>query len=481
MSDTVLQQQAQQAPAVKIFQEDVTITAGSAWPSWIPTINTNSIEISPNTDDDATNALNNISLTSTEAHFPPWRAALETALKENERDDAAHLYASLATIKSFGRPSNHCVFFRGFLSDGIESQTIACTKDDTSNNHHNHHHHHHRHQHEAGPLSVEAVERLANVLVFAVDVRSGSVDDLVHGSKFGEICWIFPETRQQIRVSGTIQLITSPNHILAKTHQISSAPSFASLQNFPALDWESLRREMWRKVSAVRRASYTWPTTRHDVTRSGSSGYHQIPPVYPNIVDAAAKNSVVEGGVATTIAVDGQSGREAAVGLLGLPMVTSLDASSDNEFARQESLETVIGQALEDPHQQHRQVQKNSIKKTKTHHHHDSKQQHEHRTIAFNNFCLLLLDVDGVDNVEMSKAPHAHTKYRRTTESVSGISGTESVSGFVRNTGNAEVVRVSVADRIFSIDDLAGGEGGCSTIDGLVKRLDKWTVKDVLG
>ncbi|KAJ3137231.1 hypothetical protein HK100_000739 [Physocladia obscura] len=457
MSNTILQQQGQQVSAVKIVEEDVANTGGPAWPSWIPTINTNSIEISPNLDDDATDALNNISLASTEAHFPPWRAALETALKDNERDDAAHLYASLATIKSFGRPSNHCVFFRGFLSDGIECQETPCTKDDTT-----------------GSLSADAVERLANVLVFAVDVRSGSVDDLVHGSK------IFPETRQQIRVSGTIQLIASPNHILAKSHQISSAPSFASLQNFPALDWESLRREMWRKVSAVRRASYTWPTTRHDVTRSGSTGYHQVLSVYPNVVDAAAKNSVVEGGVATEIVVDRQNGQEAAMGLLGLPIVTSLDANSDNEFARQESAETVNGQGLQDQQQQ-QQIQNNSIKKTKNHHHHDHKQQHEHRAIAFNNFCLLLLDVDGADNVEMCKAPHAHTKYRRTIESVGGISGTESASGFIGHAGNAEVVRVSVADRIFSIDNLVGGGEGCSTTDGLVKRVDKWTVKNVLG
>ncbi|KAJ3262748.1 hypothetical protein HDU77_000190 [Chytriomyces hyalinus] len=57
-------------------------------------------------------------------HFPPWRTALEAALKDNERADSAHLYASLATIKPFGRPANRSVYFRGFLSDGLDIQPM---------------------------------------------------------------------------------------------------------------------------------------------------------------------------------------------------------------------------------------------------------------------------------------------------------------------------------------------------------------------
>ncbi|KAJ3072670.1 hypothetical protein HDU98_003143, partial [Podochytrium sp. JEL0797] len=83
--------------------------ASSAWPCWFPS---------------AHGAKSDSHLVSQPGdHLPPWRRPLEDALNGNERSDQAHLYASLATIKAFGRPSNRSVFFRGFLSDAIEHTT----------------------------------------------------------------------------------------------------------------------------------------------------------------------------------------------------------------------------------------------------------------------------------------------------------------------------------------------------------------------
>ncbi|KAI8608431.1 hypothetical protein BC830DRAFT_958348 [Chytriomyces sp. MP71] len=122
-------------------------------------------------------------MTSTElgdSHFPPWRNSLQDALENNKRDDDAHLYASLATIQSFGRPSNRAVYFRGFLSDGLVADDEHLSHKKKSR---------HRHQIAKHVLTHAQIERLSNVLVFVVDARSGSIEDLIHGSKFGEICW----------------------------------------------------------------------------------------------------------------------------------------------------------------------------------------------------------------------------------------------------------------------------------------------------
>ncbi|KAJ3052590.1 hypothetical protein HDU99_008143, partial [Rhizoclosmatium hyalinum] len=53
--------------------------SGGAWPSWLPTINTH-----PETE------ASEDRVQLEETHFPPWRNAIEAALKENERKDQAH-------------------------------------------------------------------------------------------------------------------------------------------------------------------------------------------------------------------------------------------------------------------------------------------------------------------------------------------------------------------------------------------------------
>ncbi|KAI9354123.1 pyridoxamine 5'-phosphate oxidase-domain-containing protein [Zopfochytrium polystomum] len=181
------------------------------------------------------------------AQFPPWRVPLEEALAANERADSAHLYASLATIKPFGRPANRTVFFRGFLSD-LDGDFDTSYK-----------------QHHLGALS--------NVIMFATDIRSGSVEDLVHGSKFGEVCWFLPNTREQFRLSGQLHLVVSPTHSLSTAHRIPAAP-FSSSARFPPLHpdwWEQRRLDVWRHLSSVRRASFSWPKSHTHLVAATTS------------------------------------------------------------------------------------------------------------------------------------------------------------------------------------------------------------------
>jgi hypothetical protein len=129
-----------------------------------------------------------------------------------------------------GRPSNRTVVFRGFFN---ENQTDPCSKERTAS------------------LSHKDKERLANVLLFSLDSRSGIVNDLVSGSRFGEICWFFPKTREQFRLSGELHVILSPHHASVKSHEII-AP-FASSSHFPEVDWENTRQCIWKSLPSQRR------------------------------------------------------------------------------------------------------------------------------------------------------------------------------------------------------------------------------------
>jgi hypothetical protein len=95
--------------------------------------------------------------------LPPWKQSLGCAIEKNKRNDGAHCFASIATIKPFGRPANRSVYFRGFLSDYDDDLPEESR--------------------------FHALKRLSNVLVFCCDIRSGSVEDFLHGSRFGEVCW----------------------------------------------------------------------------------------------------------------------------------------------------------------------------------------------------------------------------------------------------------------------------------------------------
>ncbi|KAJ3013727.1 UNVERIFIED_CONTAM: hypothetical protein HDU68_000574, partial [Siphonaria sp. JEL0065] len=310
------------------------------------------------------------------------------------------------------------------------------------------------------------------------DVRSGSVEDLIHGSKFGEVCWIFPETREQIRLSGQLHLVVAPSHPLSISHQVPHP--FGHSCHFPQLDWEQTRKDVWRKISAVRRASFTWPTTHHDVGRAGGAGFHQIHHHNNNDqFEEGRKSSVVGGAIATVISSPDMPKPS--------PVVTSLEVASsaveESSSSEQPSHKPKLtAEPVEDVSDSTGSQAQNN---TKTHpkHHHMNKLVHaesldsgiDHHSIAFSNFALLLLDVDGADHVQMAQAPHARTKYRRTIDPMADRDSGEAVIP-------GKVVRVSGEETVFSVDTLIDGGvtgAGCS-VDGLVKKVAHWSVRDVL-
>ncbi|MEH2161316.1 MAG: Npun_F5749 family FMN-dependent PPOX-type flavoprotein [Nostoc sp.] len=123
----------------------------------------------------------------------PWRGAIAHALHRN-RSLVYARYLQLATVQPNGRPANRTLVFRGFLED-------------------------------------------TNQLRFITDARSAKADQ-IQQQPWAEICWYFPNTREQFRINGDLTLVSSDD-----SHQ--------KLQ--PA------RIAMWQELSDAARLQFAWP------------------------------------------------------------------------------------------------------------------------------------------------------------------------------------------------------------------------------
>ncbi len=121
----------------------------------------------------------------------PWRSQLSRALHHN-RSLANSRYFQLATVNKNGRPTNRTVVFRGFFNQTNQIQIVT-------------------------------------------DSRSEKIEHIQH-KPWGEICWYFPKTREQFRLSG--QLVVVDKHHL-------------SLQN--------ARQTAWQNLSDGARLQFFWP------------------------------------------------------------------------------------------------------------------------------------------------------------------------------------------------------------------------------
>jgi PPOX class probable FMN-dependent enzyme len=123
----------------------------------------------------------------------PWRSLLSAALHRNRSQPHAR-YFQLATVTPAGYPANRTVVFRGFLD---EQQ---------------------------------------NTLKIVTDLRSQKIQDLKH-QEIAEICWYFTKTREQFRIRGKLQLVTS-----------EEADSQLQLA----------RQTTWENLSDAARSQFTW-------------------------------------------------------------------------------------------------------------------------------------------------------------------------------------------------------------------------------
>lgn len=138
--------------------------------------------------------------TSTDNSIPPWRIPIARALHRN-RSLADARYVQLATIDRQLRPQNRTLVFRGWLEPGSQLQMVA-------------------------------------------DIRSSkAIELLAGGSPLAEVCWYFPKTREQFRLSGELELVT-----------IESASS----------SYLQARQQVWQQMSDSGRIQFNWETPGAD-------------------------------------------------------------------------------------------------------------------------------------------------------------------------------------------------------------------------
>jgi pyridoxamine 5'-phosphate oxidase len=99
---------------------------------------------------------------SSDNHLAPWRSPLARAIHRN-RSLPYSRYFQLATVDSLGRPANRSVVFRGFIEG-------------------------------------------RNDLKIITDTRSQKYEH-IQQNPWAAICWYFPKTREQFRLSGTLRYI----------------------------------------------------------------------------------------------------------------------------------------------------------------------------------------------------------------------------------------------------------------------------------
>lgn len=127
------------------------------------------------------------------AELAPWRSPLSRALHRN-RALVYSRYVQLATVQTNNRPANRTVVFRGFLEN-------------------------------------------SNILRFVTDRRSQKVEQIGH-HPWGALCWYFPKTREQFRISGPLMVVTAT----AKDEAL-----------------QRLRDTTWLALSAGARSQFAWP------------------------------------------------------------------------------------------------------------------------------------------------------------------------------------------------------------------------------
>ncbi|MEG4288284.1 pyridoxamine 5'-phosphate oxidase family protein [Microcoleus sp. C2C3] len=144
-----------------------------------------------------------------------WRSPLARALHRN-RSLAFARYLQLATVRATGRPANRTVVFRGFLAD-------------------------------------------TNQLKFITDIRSQKAEE-INLYPWGEICWYFPQTREQFRIAGQLILVGA---------------------DYPEAQLCSSRRTAWQELSEAARSQFAWPHPGDDKAPAGAFDSAAPDPIEP--------------------------------------------------------------------------------------------------------------------------------------------------------------------------------------------------------
>lgn len=144
----------------------------------------------------------------------PWRSPLARALHRN-RSLANARYVQLATVRPDGRPANRTVVFRGWWEE-------------------------------------------TNQLRFVSDRRSEKTHQ-IQQQPWAEVCWYFPKSREQFRLSGLVRL---------------------GIADAADSGLETARQQAWQGLSDNARIQFGWPQPGEG--RSPTTSF-EVAPLDPNM------------------------------------------------------------------------------------------------------------------------------------------------------------------------------------------------------
>ncbi|KAJ3080248.1 hypothetical protein HK102_003191 [Quaeritorhiza haematococci] len=324
---------------------------------------------------------------------PPWKHALVSAIANNAATMAndPEIHVQLATVSSTGRPSCRTLVFRGFFPESIATQlstpslatskattikslsesSLRCPKSTPTKT---------AMAASTGDLAAPIVPqrrssassllggsmswagKLSALLEFVTDVRSQCAhctEDIAGETNFGEVCWYFPGTKEQFRLSGRLYQIAQENVAVLAT---STPPPWAPKK----IDWERERLRHWNAISPELRASFSW-------------GVPGTPWDDQHLVAA-----------------------EDAQEITSLPSLQSDTNITANHTQQQTKPETKpqTGSTMQ------------GGLATAVHSESDMQDLQEIHDRALSYFGLLLMDVDHVDHLDMSVVPPLRTEYK---------------------------------------------------------------------
>eukprot|EP01097_Dermamoeba_algensis_P006919 TRINITY_DN4320_c0_g1_i5.p1 TRINITY_DN4320_c0_g1~~TRINITY_DN4320_c0_g1_i5.p1 ORF type:complete len:259 (-),score=55.47 TRINITY_DN4320_c0_g1_i5:37-813(-) len=183
-----------------------------------------------------------------------WRTPLQSSISRNKSDRASS-WVQLATISPSGRPTVRTLVFRGFYE----------------------------------PPAVPPF------LKFVTDRRSEKVTH-IQSSPFVEVCWYFPITREQWRISGKLSIIGKEvciNHTGVNLDML-----------------EEERKLSWSKMSDAGRSSFAWPTPGEERGEDDSLFISALPPNEETKAEKRNEDVTKGGGSEQSSALFGFSSKE---------------------------------------------------------------------------------------------------------------------------------------------------------------------------
>jgi len=141
-------------------------------------------------------------MTNLNIGMPEWHISLSKTLLDHA-DNIESRFFQVASVDACGYPQNRTMVFRGFNEENI--------------------------------LAV-------------CDIRSDKYDQWKNQAH-AQICWYFNESREQFRLTCTVELITDLNHLDTKLAETEH----------PKSHMQTLRDKVWEGLSKASQAQFSWP------------------------------------------------------------------------------------------------------------------------------------------------------------------------------------------------------------------------------